>query len=136
MFWQEYLKHWFNANKTAIVPERTFSFMRKESLIFYLTYHTRKPTTGATLMTAKLFTKAQDFHFYFVFRFVKIIWCYRKYWCSPRVQSHYDYSKAMYFGRKLFLRGSFDRHPHPLFTISNFNFDLKLVDVTVKLVDS
>ena len=45
--------------------------MRKESLIFYLTYHTRKPNTGATLMTAKLFTKAQDFHFYFVFRFVK-----------------------------------------------------------------
>ena len=37
--------------------------MRKESLIFYLTYHTRKPNTGATLMTAKLLTKAKRFSF-------------------------------------------------------------------------
>ena len=99
--------------------------MRKESLIFYLTYHTRKPNTGATLMTAKLLTKAKRFSFSLLrIPLRQDYGAIESIGVAPGYKFiTYDYSKAMYFGRKLSLRGSFDRHPHPLFTISNFNFD-------------
>ena len=46
--------------------------MQKESLIFYLTYHTTgKPDILATFMTTKLFIRAQDFHSYFVLRWLR-----------------------------------------------------------------